>query len=58
MYDHRLGLLLLVGLYLLSPVMMDWWLDDRGAWYRPFAIWFVLIAFYIWLNRARGDDEF
>ena len=36
MYDHRLGLLLLVGLYLLSPVMMDWWLDDRGAWYRPF----------------------
>ncbi|MFT4531738.1 MAG: hypothetical protein ACI81F_002559, partial [Thalassolituus oleivorans] len=28
MYDYRLGLLLLVGIYLFSPIMMDWWLND------------------------------
>src|SRR5690606_33964209 len=57
MYDYRLGLALLVGIYLFSPIMMDWWLDGGGAWYRPFAIWLLLIAFYIWLNHKRGDDE-
>ena len=57
MYDYRLGMAFLVGIYLLSPIVMDWWLDSHGAWYRPFAIWFVPIGFYIWLNHKRGDDE-
>ncbi|MCT7360421.1 hypothetical protein [Thalassolituus pacificus] len=57
MYDYRLGLALLVGIYMFSPIMMDWWLDDRGAWYKPFAVWLLLIGFYIWLNHKRGDDE-
>ena len=57
MYDYRLGLMILLGLYLLSPLVMDWWLDGQGAWYRPFAIWLLLLVFYIWFNRQRGDDE-
>ncbi|MFY9178565.1 MAG: hypothetical protein WAO12_02160 [Venatoribacter sp.] len=57
MYNYRLGLALLVGVYFFSPMMMDWWLDSQSAWYRPFTIWLLLIAFYVWLNHARGDDE-
>jgi len=48
---------MLVGIYLFSPIMMDWWLDAKGAWYRPFAIWLLLIGLYIWMNMKRGDDE-
>ncbi|MDF1762647.1 MAG: hypothetical protein P1U57_04475 [Oleibacter sp.] len=59
MYDYRLSLVVLVGIYLISPIMMDWWLDVSGAWYRPFVIWLILIVLYIWLNRGqRQDDDF
>jgi len=57
MYDYRIGLILLLTLYLLSPIMIDWWLADNATWYKPFAIWFVFIALYIWLDRRRGADE-
>lgn len=58
MYNHRLGLVLLLGVYFFSPVIIDWWLDANSAWYRPFAIWLVLIVMYFWLNHTRGTDEF
>ena len=57
MYDYRLSLLMLVGIYLISPVMMDWWLDDRAAWYRPFGIWALLIALYIGFNSKQKDND-
>lgn len=58
MYDYRLSLLMLIGIFLISPVMMDWWLDDRAAWYRPFGIWAFLIALYIWFNsKQRNNDD-
>lgn len=57
MNDYRLGPVLLIALYMFSPMMMDWWLSEDSTWYRPFAIWFLLIAFYLWLNHKRGDDE-
>ena len=31
----RKVLLLVVGIYLFSPAIMDWWIDATGAWYRP-----------------------
>jgi len=36
MYIYRLVLLLVVGIYLFSPAIMDWWIDATGAWYRPY----------------------
>ncbi|MEK9766720.1 MAG: hypothetical protein VW274_09610 [Thalassolituus sp.] len=48
---------MLVGIYLISPIMMDWWLDDRAAWYRPFGIWAFLIALYIWVNSRTKDND-
>ncbi|MGA4816418.1 hypothetical protein ACPA9J_21050 [Pseudomonas aeruginosa] len=35
MYIYRLVLLLVVGIYLFSPAIMDWWIDPNGAWYAP-----------------------
>jgi hypothetical protein len=58
MYDYRVALLIVVGLYIFSPVIIDWWLAPNGAWYRPFAFWFFLIAIYIWVEMRRGPDEF
>lgn len=58
MYIYRLALLLIFGIYLFSPVIMDWWLNPMGKWYRPFAIWLVLIAFAMWLEGKKGADEF
>ena len=57
MYNYRLGLALLVGVYFFSPIIMDWWHDTQSSWYRPFAIWLVLILIYVWLNHTRGNDE-
>ena len=57
MYHYRLGMAFLVGIYLLSPIVMDWWLDSHGAWYRPFAIWGGLIALTLWLEQKRKLDE-
>jgi hypothetical protein len=57
MYDYRVTLLLVVGLYIFSPVIIDWWLAPNGAWYRPFALWFLLIAIYIWVEFKRGPDD-
>ena len=58
MYDYRVALLLVVGLYLLSPVIIDWWLTPGGNWYRPFAIWLLLIIAQVWIDRRRGPDDF
>ena len=57
MYDYRVSLLVVVGLYIFSPVIIDWWLAPNGAWYYPFALWFLLIAIYIWVEFKRGPDE-
>lgn len=57
MYDYRLGLLLLVGVYLISPIMLDWWLDTSNAWYRPFAFWFILLLCFIWLNNKQQHHD-
>ena len=44
MYIYRLVLLLVVGIYLFSPAIMDWWIDATGAWYRPYLLWLILIV--------------
>ena len=49
MYIYRIMLFLVFGGYLLSPLFMDGWGDPSVAWYRPFAIWGVLIALTLWL---------
>lgn len=58
MHFYRLLIVLLLGSYLLAPIMEDWWLDGDAAWYRPFIIWAVLILCAAILEWRRRYDEF
>ncbi len=55
MYIYRLVLLLVVGIYLFSPAIMDWWID--GAWYRPYLLWLILIVVTFILQSQKDADE-
>ncbi|ATJ81187.1 hypothetical protein ACFPTY_18350 [Halomonas beimenensis] len=57
MYVYRIVLFLVLGGYLLSPLLMSGWGSPGVAWYRPFLIWGVLIALTLWLERKRRLDE-
>ncbi|PWV73037.1 hypothetical protein [Halomonas sp. A11-A] len=57
MYVYRILLFLVLGGYLLSPLMMSGWASPGVAWYRPFLIWGVLIALTLWLEQKRKLDE-
>lgn len=58
MYNYRVALLVVIGLYIFSPVIIDLWLAPNGAWYHPFAFWLLLIAVHFWVVFKRGPDEF
>lgn len=53
MYVYRITLLLVFCGYLLSPLLMSGWGDPDVAWYRPFAIWALLILLTAWLAWKR-----
>ena len=57
MYIYRLVLLLVVGIYLFSPAIMDWWIDANGVWYRPYLLWLILIVVTLILQSQRDADE-
>jgi len=57
MYIYRLVLLLVVSIYIFSPVVLDWWVEPGSAWYRPYLIWLALIGIAIWLESKRGPNE-
>jgi hypothetical protein len=57
MYIYRLVLLLVVGIYLFSPAIMDWWIEPSGAWYRPYLLWLILIVVTFILQSQRDADE-
>ena len=57
MYIYRLVLILVVGIYLFSPAIMDWWTDPNGAWYRPYLLWLILIVVTFILQSQRDTDE-
>lgn len=57
MYVYRLLFLMVMGIYVFSPIIMDWWLGPDGAWYRPYIMWAGIIFVSYWLNRQRGEHE-
>ena len=57
MYIYRLVLLLVIGIYLFSPAIMDWWIEPQGAWYRPYVLWLILIIAGILLQSPKDADE-
>ena len=56
MYDYRIALLIVAGLYLFSPAIIDWWSEGGRAWYRPYLIWLGLIALSYWIAKSKDVD--
>lgn len=57
MYAHRLILLFVFAGFLFSPMIIDWWIEPAGAWYRPFALWLILIGFSVWLQYWQEKEK-
>ncbi|MCG8413826.1 MAG: hypothetical protein MI746_06350 [Pseudomonadales bacterium] len=57
MYIPRPLLILLVIIYLLFLISVDWINQAEGAWYRPFFIGALIVAFASWSHRERDSDE-
>lgn len=57
MYTDRLLLLFILGGYLLSPALIEWWSDGGTAWYRPYLIWLFIIFFSYWIGKSRDLDD-
>lgn len=57
MYIPRSILTLLVIIYLLFLLSVDWINQADGAWYRPFFIGFIVVAMAAWAHREHESDE-
>lgn len=57
MYIYRLVLILVVGMYLFSPAIMDWWTAADSTWYRPYLLWLILIVVTFILQSQRDANE-
>ncbi|WP_428035905.1 hypothetical protein [Amphritea sp.] len=58
MHFYRVLIVLVIGGYLLSPILDQWWPDSATPWYRPYIIWAALILILAILERRRRSDEF
>lgn len=56
MYTDRLLIIFILGTYLLSPAIIDWWSEGGRAWYRPYLIWLGLIALSYWIAKSKDVD--
>ncbi len=58
MYIPRSILVLLLIVYLLFLLSVDWINQADGAWYRPFFVGFLVILVASWAHREQDSDEF
>jgi len=56
MYFHRVLLLLIPGLYIILPLIIDWWQQLEGPWYKPFLAWTLLVIAAFAVDRRRGRN--
>ena len=57
MDTDRLLIILILGAYLLSPAIIDWWSESGRAWYRPYLLWLGLIMLSYWIARSGNRDR-
>lgn len=57
MYIPRSILILLIIIYLLFLLSVDWINQADGAWYRPFLVGLLIIAIAGWTHREQDSDE-
>jgi hypothetical protein len=50
-------LVLIVIIYLLFLISVDWINQPVGSWYRPFAVGLLIVLVAAWAHRDRDSDE-
>ena len=56
MYVPRTLLLIIVSLFFFTPSLAGWIADAQNVWYRPFLVWFAIIALAWWGQRSGRSD--
>lgn len=44
----------LLGVFLFTSPLVDWWSRDGRPWYTPYLLWLLVIGVGIWVDRVRG----
>lgn len=57
MYIPRSILVLIIIIYLVFLISVDWINQPLGAWYRPFAVGLLIVLVAAWAHRDRDSDE-
>lgn len=57
MYIDRLILLLVAGIFLLSPTIIDWWSRPGTPWFSPYLVWLLFILLGYWVSRHRDPHD-
>lgn len=55
MYFHRVLLLLIPGLYMVLPLIIDSWQSLTTPWYLPYIAWLVIILLAFLIERRPRD---
>jgi len=58
MYIYRLVLLLLMGIYYFSPVIVNWLFAEHSKWYEPYAYFLgmIFIASILQFSNKNNND--
>ena len=56
MYIHRGILLIIILMFIFSPVAQEWMSNNNAQWYRPYIGWSVII-FITYMSQKRHTDN-
>ncbi len=57
MYINRALLMVLAVAMIFFPSIEDWLVHAGTAWYRPYALWLLVIVAAYWNQRSRYSDD-
>lgn len=57
MYIYRLVTVLVIGIFLISPIIIDWWIASFPQWHSPWQLWLILIITSLALQKQSDPDE-
>lgn len=58
MYTDRLLMVFILGIYLLSPTLLEWWTASHLSWILPYLIWGFLILLSYWIIRIKHRGNY
>ena len=57
MYINRALLMVLAVAMIFFPSIEDWLVHAGAAWYRPYALWLLVVIAAYWNQRSRYSDD-